>query len=52
MITVLHEQRVSTHPPAFDPGTDADASGEAAALWLDAEGIEQAVRERRAQLAG
>lgn len=45
MITVLHEQRVSSHPPAFDSGTETDAKAkadtgsDAAALWLDAPGI-------------
>lgn len=50
MITVLHEQRVSTHPPASNPGTDSGADAgtdagtsiDAAALWLDAPAIEAA----------
>lgn len=43
MITILHEQRVSTHPPVCDTDATVDANDDAAALWLDASGIEAAI---------
>ena len=42
MITILHEQRVTTHPPVCDTDTPIGANDDAAALWLDAPGIEAA----------
>lgn len=39
MITIVHEQRVTTHPPVCDTDTTSDG---AAALWLDAAAIEVA----------
>ena len=44
MITIVHEQRVTTHPPVCDTDTDTDTdtNGDAGALWLEAPGIEAA----------
>ena len=42
MITILHEQRVTTHQPVCGTDTTIDANDDAAALWLDAPGIEAA----------
>ena len=36
MITILHEQRVTTHQPVCDADTTIDTNDDAAALWLDA----------------
>jgi len=43
MITILHEQRVTRHASVCDTDTTMDANGEAAALWLDASGIDEAI---------
>ena len=42
MITILYEQRVSTYPTVSDTGTTIHTNDDAAALWLDAQGIEAA----------
>lgn len=42
MITILHEQRVTTHPPVCGTDTPIGTNDDAAALWLDAPGIEAA----------
>ncbi len=42
MITILHEQRVTTHPLVYETRTTNGQDDDAAALWLDAPGIEAA----------
>ncbi len=42
MITILHEQRVTTHPPVCHSDTPIDADQGVGSLWLDATGIEKA----------